>query len=306
MLLCLKLIRENAGPGHIDLALKAFDQVHKSNKLAPEHQQLLVNWSEELRQLKAHNLLLESVTVPTSKWDYMLHAENTLGPVKLIARKMKTSHPFFIGANAFSKLHTNLKAENGDFRQSALLLVLKIWKASLPSSRTYWPQNVSIMLNGVTLSTRMRPHLTKSKQSAVNFVISKDGCMDITPLIVKGKNILLLQRDSKETEDFNLSIETYSVETKEDVIDLVKQNSLPEHVWRNLLKKMLASPSSTDTPSPMSGLPGSLKPVRRISEPADLLFISQNSLKISSQCPITLRPIHTPVRGIDCKHFDVS
>jgi hypothetical protein len=170
-----QLIRENAGPGHIDLALKVFDQVHKSSKLAPEHQrkqtqvdknedmflvliditELLVNWSEELRRLKAHNLLLESVTVPTSKWDYMLHAENTLGPVKLIARKMKTSHPFFIGANAFSKLHTNLKADNGDFRQSALMLVLKIWKANLPSSRTYWPQNVSIMLNGVTLSTRM-------------------------------------------------------------------------------------------------------------------------------------------------------
>lgn len=114
-----------------------------------------MNLSEELRQLKAHNLLLESVKMPTSKWDYMLYAENTLGPVKVIARKMSTSHPFFIGANAFSKLHTNLKAENGDVLPSALLLVLRIWKANLPSSRTYWPQNVSIMLNGVTLSTRM-------------------------------------------------------------------------------------------------------------------------------------------------------
>jgi SUMO ligase MMS21 Smc5/6 complex component len=108
------------------------------------------------------------------------------------------------------------------------------------------------------------------------------------------------------SQDFNLLIETYSVETQEAVIDLVKQNSLPEHVWRNLLKKMLASPSSTDTPSPMSRLPGSLTPVRQNPESADLMFISQNSLKISSQCPITLRPIHTPVRGIDCKHFDVS
>jgi hypothetical protein len=101
-------------------------------------------------------------------------------------------------------------------------------------------------------------------------------------------------------------IETYSVETKEAVIDLVKQNSLPEHVWRNLLKKMLASTSSADAPSRTSGLPGSLTPVMQVPEQADLLFISQSSLRISSQCPITLRTIHTPVRGIDCKHFDVS
>jgi hypothetical protein len=116
---------------------------------------LLVNWSEEVRRLKLQNQLLEVVPVLASKWDYMLHSEHTLGPVKLIARKMKTNHPFFIGANAFSRLHPNLKAENGDFRRSALLLVLKIWKANSNPSRTYWPQNVSIILNGVTLSTGM-------------------------------------------------------------------------------------------------------------------------------------------------------
>ncbi|KAI9289037.1 hypothetical protein BC943DRAFT_377271 [Umbelopsis sp. AD052] len=304
MLLCLKLVKENSGPAHIDLALKVFDQIHNSNKLAPEHQLLLANWSEEVRQLKLQDALLEVLPVLTNNWDYMLPAEHTLGPVKLIARKMKTSYPFFIGAHAFSRLHTNLKAEDGDVRPSALLLVLKIWKAKSHSSRTYWPQNLSIILNGATLSTGMRRHLTKSRQSTVNFVIGKDGCMDITPLIVKGKNILLVQRDSKDTEDINLLIETYSVETQEAVVDLVKKNCLPENVWRNLLKNMLANTSPADSPSRTSGLPGSLTPVGQVPEPTDLLFISQTSLRISSQCPITLRTIHTPVRGIDCKHFD--
>jgi hypothetical protein len=33
-----QLVKENVGPDHIDLALKVFDQVHGSNKLAPAHQ----------------------------------------------------------------------------------------------------------------------------------------------------------------------------------------------------------------------------------------------------------------------------
>jgi hypothetical protein len=99
--------------------------------------------------------MLEPVDIFENKLDYMLHLERTLGPIKVMGRKANTSCPFFIGANAFSRMHTNIKKEYGYPRSSALLLVLNIWKANSHPSHAYWPQNVSIMLNGFTINTKM-------------------------------------------------------------------------------------------------------------------------------------------------------
>jgi hypothetical protein len=77
------------------------------------------------------------------------------------------------------------------------------------------------MLNGVTLSSVVvsmsakkfldelsfgidlflqKQYVAKSKRSTINFTINGEGNMDITHLVVKGKNILLVRRGTKETE----------------------------------------------------------------------------------------------------------
>jgi hypothetical protein len=98
----------------------------------------------------------------------------------------------------------------------------------------------------------------------------------------------------------------YSVEMQETVVELVKQNGLPEHVWRNMLKRLLAKSPSADISSRANVIPDRLTPFMKVPEQTDVLSISQDSLRISAKCPITLRTIRTPVRGVDCKHFDVS
>lgn len=38
----------------------------------------------------------------------------------------------------------------------------------------------------------------------------------------------------------------------------------------------------------------------------DDLVIVQSSVKMSLKCPLTFRKIKQPVKGVDCKHVDVS
>jgi hypothetical protein len=45
-----------------------------------------------------------------------------------------------------------------------------------------------------------KQYVAKSKRSMINFTINGEGNMDITHLVVKGKNILLVRRGTKETE----------------------------------------------------------------------------------------------------------
>jgi hypothetical protein len=103
---------------------------------------------------------------------------------------------------------------------SPLLLVLRVWKSGTDSNRSYWPPNLTIMLNGVNLTCRtvricdtllesigttlihllQKYHMAKTMRSRLDFTINGEGNMDVTRLITKGKNILLVQRGHKDIE----------------------------------------------------------------------------------------------------------
>lgn len=106
-----------------------------------------------------------------------------------------------------------------------------------------------------------------------------------------------------------MSIETYIVENQETVSARVKEHCIPEKTWKSMLKRLLnTGDTTTPAPSPPSNLIGSLVLPRHnnTDDATDLLAISQSVFRISTRCPITLRAIRQPIRGSDCKHYEVS
>lgn len=80
----------------------------------------------------------------------MRHVDHALGPIKLRSGHTSMHWPFFVGANTFSRLHTNIMPSNPP-PTSALLQLLVIRTSTLERNHTYCPPTLTVMLNGVTL-----------------------------------------------------------------------------------------------------------------------------------------------------------
>ncbi|KAJ2960138.1 hypothetical protein NQZ79_g4528 [Umbelopsis isabellina] len=300
---CLQLSTDNVTIDQLDVASKTLNVAIDKIQSVSAHS-TLQTWSRRLQSLKSEHDSKQISNRATLDW--MRHADHALGPIKLRSGQTSMHWPFFVGANTFGRLHTNIMPSNPP-PTSALLQLLIIRTSGLERNQTSCPPTLTVMLNGVTLKFGAKTHNSvKAKSANINFAITGDGVMDISRLIVKGKNVLLVKRDSKAIEEVNLSVETYIVENQETVSARAKEHCIPEKTWKSMLKRLLSTGDIIPAPSPQLKLTGSLALPRHsnTNDSTDLLAISQSVFRISTRCPITLRVMRQPIRGSDCKHYE--
>ncbi|KAM3583222.1 hypothetical protein VKS41_004141 [Umbelopsis sp. WA50703] len=301
---CLQLITDNAATDQLEIASITVNVAIDKLQSVPALVALLQTWSRRLQSLKSEHVSKQMRISGTLDW--MRHVDHALGPIKLRSGQTSMHWPFFVGANTFSRLHTNIMPSNPP-PTSALLQLISFWTTGLENNHSFCPSALTVMLNGVTLKFGAKLYNSvKAKSANINFAINAEGVMDISRLLVKGKNVLLVKRNNKTIEDVHLSIETYIVENQETVSARVKEHCIPEKTWKSMLKRLLGTSNTTSIPSPQSKFTSSmvLPGHKDLDESTDLLAISQSVFRISTRCPITLRIIRQPIRGLDCKHYE--
>jgi hypothetical protein len=184
---------------------------------------LLQTWSRRLQSLKSEHVSKQMRISGTLDW--MRHVDHALGPIKLRSGQTSMHWPFFVGANTFSRLHTNIMPSNPP-PTSALLQLISFWTTGLENNHSFCPSALTVMLNGVTLKfgavsfsiiykfssclslTLMQKlyNSVKAKSANINFAINAEGVMDISRLLVKGKNVLLVKRNNKTIEVNTISL----------------------------------------------------------------------------------------------------